>query len=256
MRPSEFLVRKLSIALGIAILAMTTAAFAEDEKAPAKEAKQDTDPAKEKEPKKTAEDPTPATPPRSIFAFKVKTIDDEDFSLRELRGHPTLIVNVASQCGLTNSQYKGLEALYRKYKEQGLEIVAFPANNFGRQEPGTNLEIKEFCAKKEVSFRLLAKISVAGEDQHPLYKYLTDEKLQGENGGKIRWNFDKILVDDRGRVIGRFEPKEDPLGAKVTKAVDTAIEKAAERAKRRAARRAAAGGTASGGAAGGGTKKE
>lgn len=164
--------------------------------------------------------------PKSVFDFDVQTITGEDFSMLELAGDVTLVVNVASRCGLTDRQYTGLNALYAKYKGRPFEIAAFPANNFGGQEPGTNPEIQQFCAKRDVKFPLFAKISVAGEDQHPLYSFLTSVEAQGENGGRIRWNFDKFLVGPAGNVIARFEPAEDPMGEAVTGAIDAALAKA------------------------------
>ena len=162
--------------------------------------------------------------PTSALEFQVKTIDGEPFQLQRLSGKVVLIVNVASECGLTEQQYAGLEKLYRKYKERGLEICAFPANNFGKQEPGTNAQIKAFCKKKEVTFRLFEKISVKGEDIHPLYRFLTSKDTGGKFAGDIKWNFQKFLLDRKGRVIARFDPPVAPLDKKVTAAVLAALE--------------------------------
>ena len=127
-------------------------------------------------------------------------------SLAQFKGQVVLVVNVASQCGYT-PQYEGLEKLYETYKSQGFVITGFPANNFGEQEPGTDAEIQTFChSKYSVKFPLFSKISVAGADQAPLYKFLTDKTANPKTGGEIQWNFTKFLVDRDGKVIRRFEP--------------------------------------------------
>jgi glutathione peroxidase len=134
-----------------------------------------------------------------------------------------MIVNVASFCGFT-PQYEGLEKLYEKYKDQGFVILGFPANNFGAQEPGTNEEIKAFCSRKyNVSFPMYSKISVKGEDKHPLYQFLTDKQANPSTGGEIQWNFTKFLVDRDGKVIARFESKVTPESADVTSAIEKAL---------------------------------
>lgn len=156
--------------------------------------------------------------------FKVKNIDGEKVNLaKTYHGQVVMIVNVASQCGLT-PQYKGLEELYRKYKDEGFVILGFPANNFGAQEPGTNEEIKEFCSSKyDVTFPMFAKVSVKGEDICPLFKYLTAKDAGHDRGGEIKWNFNKFLVGRDGKVIGRFEPRVDPMSDEVTSAISTAL---------------------------------
>jgi glutathione peroxidase len=159
----------------------------------------------------------------SVLQFKVKDIDGKDVDLKSYQGKTLLVVNVASQCGLTEKQYANLTGLHEKYREKGLEILAFPANNFGKQEPGSDKEIKEFCSKKKVDFKLFSKISVKGEDIHPLYKFLTAKESNPKFAGDIRWNFDKFLVSPKGEVIARFEPKADPLGKEVTEAVEKAL---------------------------------
>ena len=129
----------------------------------------------------------------------------------------------ASKCGMT-PQYKQLQELHAKYSEKGLAILGFPANNFGGQEPGTNAEIKEFCTSTyHVGFDMFAKVSVKGDDKCPLYAYLTDKNRNGEFGGDIRWNFQKFLVDRKGRVVARFEPGDEPQGPKVTAAIEKAL---------------------------------
>ena len=157
---------------------------------------------------------------KDLYAFKVKSIDGEERSLGDFKGKTLLIVNTASLCGNT-PQYEGLEALYEKYKARGFEVLAFPANNFGQQEPGTNAEIKTFCATKyKTTFPLFAKISVKGKDIAPLYRYLTkDSGFPGEIG----WNFAKFLVAPDGKVVARFSPSTQPLAAEVTGKVEAAL---------------------------------
>jgi glutathione peroxidase len=146
----------------------------------------------------------------SIYDYTMKSIDGSPVPLASLKGKLVLVVNVASRCGYT-PQYTGLEALYEKYKGQGLVIAGFPANNFLSQEPGTDQEIKTFCSTRyNVSFPLFSKISVTGDDQAPLYQFLTDKQANPSTGGEIQWNFTKFLVDRNGKVIQRFEPAVTP----------------------------------------------
>jgi glutathione peroxidase len=153
----------------------------------------------------------PTTQPQSSpLGFAVKDIDGKPVDLAQYRGNVVLMVNVASRCGYTK-QYKGLEELYEKYKDRGLVVIGFPANNFGGQEPGSEAEIKEFCTSKfGVSFPMMSKISVAGGDKHPLYKYLTEAPTAGDFGGEIGWNFTKFLIGRDGKVIERFAPTTTP----------------------------------------------
>lgn len=146
----------------------------------------------------------------SIYGFQVKSISGQDMSLESLRGKTLLIVNVASQCGFT-SQYGGLEALYEKYKERGLEILGFPCNQFGGQEPGAESEIEKFCKMNfGVSFKLFAKIDVNGATAAPLYKFLKSS-VPGLLGTEaIKWNFTKFLVDKNGNVLKRYAPTDTP----------------------------------------------
>ncbi|MBN8246636.1 MAG: glutathione peroxidase [Verrucomicrobia bacterium] len=151
----------------------------------------------------------------------LKDIDGKDTSLKAYNGKVVLVVNVASKCGLT-PQYTALEALYRKYKDQGLVIVGFPCNDFGAQEPGTPVEIKEFCSTKyDVTFPLMGKLHVKGPEQHPLYVQLTgkDAKFPGD----IEWNFGKFLIARDGTVIQRFSPKTTPDSSDVTAAIEQAL---------------------------------
>jgi glutathione peroxidase len=169
----------------------------------------------------SAEDPSKK--PTSVLDFHMKDIDGKDVDLAKYQGKVLMVVNTASQCGLT-PQYKNLEAIYEKYKDQGFEILAFPANEFGSQEPGDNSQIKEFCSTKyKVSFPLFSKIVVDGGSKHPLYQFLTSESTNPKFAGKIAWNFTKFLVNRKGEVIQRFEPKESPSSAKVTDAVEKAL---------------------------------
>src|SRR5215208_8406995 len=143
-------------------------------------------------------EPTKMAAKASPLDFKVKTIDGKEQKLSEYKGKVVLFVNVASKCGLT-PQYKGLEALYEKYKDQGFVILGFPANNFGSQEPGTNEEIKQFCTSKyDVTFPMMSKISVKGDDKHELYKFLTEGAAGKDFAGDVEWNFAKFLVDRNG----------------------------------------------------------
>ncbi len=144
---------------------------------------------------------------KSIYDFTVETIDGKKKNLADYKGKALLIVNTASKCGFT-PQYKGLEALYEEYKSKGFEILAFPANNFMGQEPGNNEEIKQFCTLKyKTTFPLFAKISVRGNDIHPLYAYLTKDS---GFAGPITWNFNKFLVAPDGKVVARFGSKAEP----------------------------------------------
>ncbi|MBO0798466.1 MAG: glutathione peroxidase [Blastocatellia bacterium] len=160
---------------------------------------------------------------KSVLEFTMKDIDGKDVKLDDYRGKVLLIVNVASHCGYT-PQYEGLESIYKKYKDQGLVVMGFPANNFAGQEPGTNQEIKTFCKTKyNVSFPMFAKISVKGGDIHPLYRFLTSKETDPEFAGEISWNFNKFLIDRSGKIVNRFETGETPEGDKITAAIETAL---------------------------------
>ena len=165
----------------------------------------------------------PTTAPASPLAFTMKDIDGKDVNLADYKGKVVLLVNVASKCGFT-PQYEGLEALYTKYKDQGFVIIGFPANNFHSQEPGTDEQIKAFCTSKyNVTFPMMSKISVKGDDQHPLYKFLTEPATDGEFAGEIGWNFTKFLVDRNGVVMARFATKTTPQDPTVTGAIEKAL---------------------------------
>jgi len=159
-----------------------------------------------------------------VYEFNMNSIDGKPPPLASYKGKVLLLVNVASHCGFT-PQYKELEAVYEKYKDRGLVVIGFPANNFMGQEPGTNEEIKTFCTRTyNVSFPLYSKISVKGDDTAPLYKYLTDKSANPETGGDIKWNFTKFLVGRDGKILNRFEPSVKPDAAQVISAVEKALQ--------------------------------
>ena len=146
----------------------------------------------------------------SLYDFNAKTIDGDDQALSAYKGKTLLIVNVASKCGFT-PQYKGLEALYEKFRDQGLVVLGFPCDQFGHQEPGDEEEIKSFCALTyDVQFPLFAKVDVNGANAHPLYKYLKHEAKGLLGSEAIKWNFTKFLVDRNGRVVKRYAPTDTP----------------------------------------------
>ncbi|HWP83510.1 MAG TPA: glutathione peroxidase [Bacteroidota bacterium] len=152
-----------------------------------------------------------------LYSFVMQTIDGEQKSLADYQGKVLMIVNVASFCGYT-PQYEGLQQIYERYRERGFEILAFPANNFAGQEPGANEEIKEFCTTKyNVSFQLFSKISVKGDDQHPMYRYIT---LESPLKGEIRWNFQKYLVDRKGNLVAMFPTRIKPTDSVVIKKIE------------------------------------
>lgn len=159
----------------------------------------------------------------NIYNYTVKNIDKKDVKLSDYKGKVLLIVNVASKCGFT-PQYKGLEKIYLKYKSKGFEILAFPCNDFGKQEPGTNEEIKKFCsANYNVTFPLFNKIKVKGNDKEQLYKILTENSVTGKSG--IKWNFEKFLIDRNGNVTKRFRSLAKPDGKKITSAIEVELKK-------------------------------
>jgi glutathione peroxidase len=155
--------------------------------------------------------------------FEMENIEGDTVKLEKYHGDVVLMVNVASKCGLTK-QYKQLQKLHEDYAEKGLSILGFPANNFGKQEPGTDDEIATFCEKNYgVEFDMFSKISVAGDDQAPLYTFLTSEETNPKFAGKIGWNFEKFLVSRDGKVIARFAPRTKPDSKEVIKAIEAAL---------------------------------
>jgi len=147
---------------------------------------------------------------QSFYDFKVKDIDGKDFNLSSLKGKKVLVVNTASKCGNT-PQYEQLQQLFEEYGNKGFTIIGFPANNFGQQEPGTNAEIEEFCTKNYgVSFPMMSKISVKGDDMAPLYQWLTSKSKNGVLDSEVTWNFQKYLIDEKGNLVKTVAPKVKP----------------------------------------------
>ena len=157
----------------------------------------------------------------SVLEVPLKDIDGKPTSLKAYSGKVILVVNVASKCGLT-PQYRSLEAVYQKYKAQGLVIAGFPCNQFGKQEPGTNEQIKEFCSSKySVTFPMFDKLEVNGPGRHPLYAQLAGPSSPFP--GDIKWNFGKFLIGRDGKILKRFEPKTTPDSGEVTAAIEAAL---------------------------------
>lgn len=157
----------------------------------------------------------------NLQSIPIRDIDGKDTSLKAFDGKVVLLVNVASQCGYT-PQYKGLEALFRKFKDKGLVVVGVPCNDFGAQEPGSASDIKEFCSSKyQVTFPLLEKIHVKGSEQHPLYAALTGPK--GSFPGDVKWNFGKFLIGRDGSVLKRFDSGVAPDSGELTQAIEAAL---------------------------------
>ncbi len=152
---------------------------------------------------------------KTFFDFEAKTIDGKTIKMSDFKGKKILVVNVASKCGHT-PQYKELEALYLKYGKGNFVIIGFPANNFLRQEPGTDAEIKEFCSLNYgVTFPMMSKISVKGKDIHPIYKWLTSKSENGKEDAPVKWNFQKFMIDENGNWVGCVSPSDKPLIDKI-----------------------------------------
>ena len=159
----------------------------------------------------------------SVYDFTLNSIDHQPVSLSSFHGKALLLVNVASKCGYT-PQYAALEKLYTTYKDKGLVVVGIPANNFMSQEPGTDAEIKTFCTNKyNVTFPMMSKVSVKGDNKAPLYAFLTDKSSDPRFGGEIQWNFTKFLFDRNGKPVARFEPAVTPDSPEVIAAVEAAL---------------------------------
>ena len=155
-----------------------------------------------------------------IYDIGFETIDGQKKTLADFAEKPILIVNVASQCGYT-PQYAGLQLLHEKYKEKGLNIIGFPCNDFGGQEPGSNNEIEKFCkANYNVSFTLASKVKLRGEDAHPLYQFLQSEKTNPDFFGSVKWNFEKFLIDRKGKVVNRFRQRVRPTSSEIVSSVE------------------------------------
>ncbi|PIE49558.1 MAG: glutathione peroxidase [Flavobacteriales bacterium] len=156
----------------------------------------------------------------NIYQFKVKTLMGDEFDFATLKGKKILVVNTASKCGYT-PQYEQLQALYEKYKDNNFVIVGFPANNFNEQEPGTNAEIAQFCkANYGVTFPMMAKISVKGEDMAPIYKFLTQKEKNGVKDSEVKWNFQKYLIDENGCLAEVYLSKTVPLDDKIVNRIE------------------------------------
>lgn len=152
---------------------------------------------------------------KSFYDFKVEAINGQEYDLSALKGKKVLVVNTASKCGLT-PQYEDLEKLYQKYKENDFIIIGFPANNFLKQEPGSNEDISSFCRiNYGVSFPMMAKISVKGKDIHPLYAWLTSKEQNGVGDSSVKWNFQKYLIDKNGNLVKHLSPKTKPLSEEI-----------------------------------------
>ena len=155
-----------------------------------------------------------------LYDFKATSLDGQTFDLSSLKGKKVLVVNTASKCGLT-PQYATLEKLYEKYKDQNFVIIGFPANNFASQEPGSNKEISEFCTKNYgVTFPMMSKISVKGDDMDPLYKWLTNKTENKVLDAPVQWNFQKFLIDEKGQLADVAFPKELPDSEKIIKWIE------------------------------------
>jgi glutathione peroxidase len=159
----------------------------------------------------------------TIYDFEAQTIDGDERSLRDYAGKVLLVVNVASQCGLT-PHYAGLQELYESYGARGLMVLGFPCNQFGSQEPGSEAQIKTFCETRfGVTFPMFAKIDVNGPTRHPLYAYLTAQPTQPDGPGDIQWNFAKFLIDRSGSVAARFAPTVAPVSEEIVSAIEKAL---------------------------------
>lgn len=159
----------------------------------------------------------------NVHNITAKTIDGTDKALKDYAGKTLLVVNVASQCGLT-PQYEGLQKLYEQYRARGLEVLGFPCNQFGAQEPGSEGQIKTFCETRfGVTFPLFAKLEVNGAGRHPLYGYLTAQPTQPDGPGDIQWNFAKFLVDKSGTVVARFSPTVAPSAPELVQAIERTL---------------------------------
>ena len=157
----------------------------------------------------------------SLYDISLKDIDGKDATLKPYQGKVILVVNVASQCGFT-PQYAGLEALYKKYKDQGLVVCGFPCNQFGHQEPGSDAEIKQFCTSEfNVTFPMYSKIEVNGKNRHPLYVQLAGQ--DSPFAGDIKWNFTKFLIGRDGKILNRFDSRVKPNSEEMTKAIEAAL---------------------------------
>ena len=156
---------------------------------------------------------------QSFYDLEAKTISEQNVSLSQYKGKAVLVVNVASKCGFTG-QYSGLETLYNDYKDKGFTILGFPSNDFGAQEPGSNDEIATFCQRNYgVSFPMMAKIPVKGDNKHPVYSFLTS----GDKPGEVGWNFEKFLIDADGKVVERYKSRVSPDSKELRADIDSLV---------------------------------
>jgi glutathione peroxidase len=159
----------------------------------------------------------------TILDLKAKALDGRSVDLSQYKGHVVLVVNVASECGLT-PQYTGLEAIYRQYRDKGFRILAFPSNDFAGQEPGTPEQIQQFCSTKyDVSFDLMEKVAIKGPNKHPIYAFLTSAEGNPDFAGDIEWNFGKFLLNKQGKVVARFHPQVTPDSPEVTSQIEALL---------------------------------
>lgn len=157
---------------------------------------------------------------KSLYDFKMKDIDGKEFDMSQLKGKKVLIVNVASKCGLT-PQYEELEELYNKYKNQNFVIIGVPSNNFKGQEPGSDEEIKQFCSLTYgVTFPMMSKVDVIGDDIAPLYKWLTQKDENGKFNAEVQWNFQKFMIDQHGHLVDFVSPRTLPFDEKIVKWIE------------------------------------
>lgn len=160
----------------------------------------------------------------SALDFTMKSIDGKEVDLSQYKGKVVLVVNVASECGLT-PQYQQLQSLFEEHQDDGLVVLGFPCNQFGGQEPGTDAEVKQFCTEKyEVTFPMFSKIDVNGEDRAPLFQHLTTQELPPAGSGDIKWNFEKFLIDREGKAVARFGPRTKPDEKEVIATIKKALE--------------------------------
>lgn len=184
---------KYSLLLSLAVMAVAASAMAEDSK--------------------------------SALDFEMKTLQGEKAKLSQYKGKVLLVVNTASECGLT-PQYETLQTLYKTHEKDGLVVIGFPCNQFGGQEPGSAKEISEFCTTEYgISFPMFAKVDVNGKEAAPLYKYLTSLETKPKGSGKIQWNFEKFLINRKGEVVARFSPRTKPDSPEVLKAISAELKK-------------------------------
>jgi len=182
------------------------------------------EPAESATPARTGLEMAASAPAQPLYAFELNDIDGKPVKLGQYAGNALLLVNVASKGGYTK-QYAGLESLHETYKDQGLVVLGFPANNFGGQEPGTNEEIKAFCTSTfNVAFPMFAKISVKGDDIHPLYAFLTGAETDPDFAGDIKWNFNKFLVDREGNIVARYDSDVEPMSETLTADVEKVLQ--------------------------------